>query len=124
MKVKPDAADDPVLIGELAALTGATRRALRYYEEQHLLVPDRDRNGYRRYPRSSVVRVHQIRGLLDAGFSSDIIGRLLPCTVGVPPSVDLCPSVVAEMRTVLDAVESQLGELDRRRRSIRALLGE
>jgi DNA-binding transcriptional MerR regulator len=32
-----------VLIGELSARTGVSRRALRYYEEQSLLVPERDR---------------------------------------------------------------------------------
>lgn len=36
-------------IGELARRTGVSVRALRYYEEQGLLVPARAANGYREY---------------------------------------------------------------------------
>ncbi|WP_440590039.1 MerR family DNA-binding transcriptional regulator [Mycolicibacterium hodleri] len=34
-------------IGELAERTGASRRLLRYYEEQGLITPSRAVNGYR-----------------------------------------------------------------------------
>ena len=54
-------------IGELADRTGVSRRLLRYYEEQGLLVPSRADNGYREYGESHVDVVRQIAGLLDAG---------------------------------------------------------
>jgi DNA-binding transcriptional MerR regulator len=70
---------DPVLIGELADRTGTSRRLLRYYEEQGLLISSRSPNGYRDYAESSVDRVLQVRGLLDAGLPTRVIKQILPC---------------------------------------------
>ena len=36
-------------IGELSRRTGVPARLLRYYEEQDLMHPERDSNGYRSY---------------------------------------------------------------------------
>ena len=66
-------------IGELAQLTDTQTRLLRYYEEQGLIVPRRLPNGYREYDDYLVNRVIQIRGLLDAGLPTRIIGQILPC---------------------------------------------
>jgi DNA-binding transcriptional MerR regulator len=65
-------------IGELGRRTGVPVRLLRYYEEQDLLHPERDHNGYRRYAAADVYRVQQIRGLLDSGLTTEIIRRILP----------------------------------------------
>ncbi|GAB17292.1 putative MerR family transcriptional regulator [Gordonia effusa NBRC 100432] len=111
-----------MLIGELAGRTGVTRRALRYYEEQQLLLPERHGNGYRHYHESAVVKVKQIRALLDAGFTSQTVARLLPCAVDTPPVIDLCPDVAAEMNLVLAGINTQLDELARQRESIEGLL--
>ncbi|QNK80507.1 MerR family transcriptional regulator [Nakamurella sp. PAMC28650] len=59
-----------MLIGELAERAGTSSRALRYYELQGLMESARSGNGYRTYDSASVLRVRQIRGLLDAGFST------------------------------------------------------
>ncbi|MEU5031192.1 MerR family transcriptional regulator [Streptomyces milbemycinicus] len=58
-------------IGELAHATGTTTRALRYYEEQGLLRPDRSTNGYRSYGDDAVRVVENIRLLLAAGLTTD-----------------------------------------------------
>ncbi|MES4901512.1 MULTISPECIES: MerR family transcriptional regulator [unclassified Streptomyces] len=58
-------------IGELARATGTTTRALRYYEEQGLLRPDRSTNGYRSYGDEAVRVVGNIRLLLAAGLTTD-----------------------------------------------------
>lgn len=52
---------------------------LRYYEEQGLISPRRSDNGYRVYDEYLVDRVLKIRGLLDAGIPTRIIGDMLPC---------------------------------------------
>lgn len=65
-------------IGELSRLSGVAPRLLRYYEEQGLMRPERDSNGYRRYGDAEIDRVRQIRGLLDAGLTTEIIRRILP----------------------------------------------
>jgi DNA-binding transcriptional MerR regulator len=60
-----------VLIGELAAQTETTTRALRYYEEQGLLESDRTPSGYRIYSPDAVTRVRNVRDLLASGFTID-----------------------------------------------------
>ncbi|WP_454853839.1 MerR family transcriptional regulator [Promicromonospora soli] len=66
-------------IGELAERTGVPRRMLRYYEEQGLITPRRLHNGYREYDEYLVDRVMKVRGLLDSGIPTRIIGDMLPC---------------------------------------------
>lgn len=64
-------------IGELAARTGVSPRALRHYESQKLIESTRQANGYRDYPAASLQRVLWIRELLDCGFSTRQIHGLL-----------------------------------------------
>ncbi|MBY4208075.1 MerR family transcriptional regulator [Rhodococcus fascians] len=66
-------------IGELATRTGVPARMLRYYEAQELIRPVRLHNGYRDYDDYLVERVVRIRGLLDAGIPTRVIGDILPC---------------------------------------------
>ncbi|WP_193103555.1 MerR family transcriptional regulator [Brachybacterium sp. FME24] len=66
-------------IGELTKRTGVPTRMLRYYEEQGLITPRRLDNGYREYDDYLVNRVRKIRGLLDSGIPTRIIGDMLPC---------------------------------------------
>ena len=57
-------------IGELAKLSGASERALRFYEERGLISPGRDaRNGYRRYVAKDVDRLQEILLLRSMGVS-------------------------------------------------------
>ena len=66
-------------IQEVAAETGLTPRAIRYYEELGLLSPvARSEGAYRLYDAEDVARLRFIRGLRDdAGFSLAEIGQLL-----------------------------------------------
>ncbi|MFG2177404.1 MerR family transcriptional regulator [Streptomyces abikoensis] len=66
-------------IGELSARTGASRRSLRYYEEQGLLVSSRSPSGQRHYEDEHVQRVRLIQAFLAAGMSSGIIAEMAPC---------------------------------------------
>lgn len=66
-------------IGELARLTGVSARSLRYYEQQGLMHSTRSVGGQRHYAATEVERVEIIRRLFDAGLSSKVIARLLPC---------------------------------------------
>lgn len=54
-------------VGELAGRTGASPRALRYYEERGLLRARRRRNGYREFDEAAVALVTTIRDLVGAG---------------------------------------------------------
>ena len=79
----PDDAVDPAApllrINEVAAETGLTTRAIRYYEEIGLLAPaGRSDGDYRLYDASDLDRLQFIRSLRDdAGFSLAQIGQLL-----------------------------------------------
>jgi DNA-binding transcriptional MerR regulator len=66
-------------IGELSARTGASRRSLRYYEQQGLLVSTRSPSGQRCYDDDHVRRVTLIQLFLAAGMSSRTIATLVPC---------------------------------------------
>jgi DNA-binding transcriptional MerR regulator len=68
-----------VKISELSTRTGVAARMLRYYEEQGLITPQRLANGYRDYDSYLVDRVSKIRGLVDCGVPTRIIGEILPC---------------------------------------------
>ena len=76
----PAAAPERLLrIQEVAADTGLTPRAIRYYEELGLLAPAARSDGaYRLYDTEDLDRLRFIRGLRDdAGFSLAQIGQLL-----------------------------------------------
>ena len=76
----PAAAPERLLrIQEVAADTGLTPRAIRYYEELGLLAPAaRSEGSYRLYDAEDLERLRFIRGLRDdAGFSLTEIGQLL-----------------------------------------------
>src|SRR6266567_4247753 len=94
-------------IGELSRLTGVPARLLRYYEEQRLLRPERDSNGYRVYDAADVYRVEQIRGLLDSGLTTEIIRRILTfleCGIHLPAQC-----LTAETTELLER-EERLGQ--------------
>ena len=77
----PIAPDEPALlrIQDVAAETGLTTRAIRYYEEIGLLEPAARSDGaYRLFDASDLERLRFIRSLRDdAGFSLAQIGQLL-----------------------------------------------
>jgi DNA-binding transcriptional MerR regulator len=109
-------------IGELARRTGATTRALRYYEERGLLGSGRGANGYRDYGPEAVARVHNIRRLLEAGLTSDDIRELGGCLdrdLGHEPP---CDDAIARYEHRLAAVERRIDGLLDVHRSLRSQL--
>ncbi|GAA3881946.1 MerR family transcriptional regulator [Saccharothrix violaceirubra] len=109
-----------MLIGELAALTGTSRRLLRYYEEQGLLASTRAANGYREYDERFVDRVRQIRGLLDAGLPTRIIRQILPC-LDKPRIIhfpDATPEMLATLEHELSRMTERIEFLTRNRNAI------
>ncbi|UGT56341.1 MerR family transcriptional regulator [Nocardia asteroides] len=120
MKVK----GETVHIGELSRLSGVKAHQLRYYEAQGLLEPDRTTTGYRVYDPTDVVKVKQIRHLLDAGLSTDDIAYLLPCATGEGPELAGCPELLAAMRTRLRRLDDQLDTLTRSRQALAHYIDE
>ena len=107
-------------IGELACRTEVPARLLRYYEDQGLLTPDRQGNGYRDYAPDDVPRVLQIRGLIDAGVPTAIIREILPCLED-PATIrlrDPAPEVVAALERRRDQMDARIQCLARNRDAI------
>jgi MerR family transcriptional regulator, copper efflux regulator len=101
-----------VRIGELAALVGASTRALRYYEQQGLLSSTRDDNGYRQYDEGALVRVRNIRDLLDVGLTTeDVRGFLEQGCLERP--LARTPRCTGERDTIRNRLESLDGRISR-----------
>ena len=95
-------------IGELSGRTGVPARLLRYYEEQGLLHPERDGSGYRSYSEADAGRVGQVRGLLEAGLTTEIIRRILPfldCGIHLPAQC-----LTADTARLLEREAERLGQ--------------
>ena len=65
-------------IGMFAAMNHVTVKALRFYEEQGLLIPAliHPETGYRYYTLSQMAVLHQITALKQAGFTLEEIARI------------------------------------------------
>lgn len=110
-----------MLIGDLSRRTGVAARLLRYYEEQGLLCPERDSNGYRVYEVDAPYVVARIRGMLAAGLSTDAIRELLPCTTGDGLGIDYCPEVMQTIGEHLDQLDTDIADLQRQRATLASI---
>lgn len=66
-------------IGEVAARTGVATSALRFYEDEGLLAPERTAAGHRRYPRELLRRVSFIRAAQEVGITLSEVRAALAC---------------------------------------------
>lgn len=94
-------------IGELARAAGVSTRALRYYEEQQLIISDRSPSGQRHYSEDAVDRVRWIQTLYAAGLNSKTIVDLLPSVhTGIASA-----SVAERLAVERDRIDSQVRDL-------------
>ncbi|MEV6555704.1 MerR family transcriptional regulator [Nocardia sp. NPDC051756] len=105
-------------IGELAAKTGVSVRALRYYEEHQLLGATRSASGQRHYPDHAVVRVEMIQRMYSAGLSSKTILDILPCMSTGSATPELAERFAAER----DRLDRQIRDLIRTRDELDAMI--
>ncbi len=98
-------------IGELAARTGCTAEAIRYYEREGVVPrPARAGSGrYRRYTTADVERLAFLRRARDLGFSLDEVQALLSFSDGDPKQS--CSDVDTLARAHLQQVEAKLAQL-------------
>jgi DNA-binding transcriptional MerR regulator len=64
-------------ISVVAELTGVSQQALRGYEENGLVTPDRTDGGTRRYSREDVGRINEIAALLETGLNHEGVAQVL-----------------------------------------------
>jgi DNA-binding transcriptional MerR regulator len=96
-------------IGELSARTGASRRSLRYYEQQGLLVSARSPSGQRYYDDEHVQRVALIQVFLAAGMPSRSIAQMVPCMT--EPNMDRARQALAAMNQERNRLSSTIDGL-------------
>ncbi len=111
-------------IGEVAARTGVTQRALRFYEEKGLLhPPERMEGGFRRYSEDDVTRIEFVKKLQDLlGFTLSEIKEMVEAEelrqqVIASRHADPNPGLSARLGRagrILDALQRQLDVVDRK----------
>ncbi|MBT2412352.1 MerR family transcriptional regulator [Streptomyces sp. ISL-12] len=109
-------------IGELSARTGVSRRSLRYYEEQGLLVSSRSPSGQRYYDEGHVERVALIQAFLGAGLSSGTIATMVPCMA--EPSASRAERALEVMGRERDRLSSAIESLTAARTALDRLIDE
>jgi DNA-binding transcriptional MerR regulator len=64
-------------ISVVSELTGVSQQALRGYEDNGLVTPDRTDGGTRRYSRDDVDRINEIAALLETGLNHEGVAQVL-----------------------------------------------
>jgi MerR family transcriptional regulator, redox-sensitive transcriptional activator SoxR len=96
-------ANDIVSIGALAARTGVSISAIRFYETKGLIAPFRSSGKQRRYLRSDIRRLSFIRIAQAMGLSIEDIGvELSKLPHGRTPTVTDWANISTAMRAMLD----------------------
>jgi DNA-binding transcriptional MerR regulator len=103
-------------IGDLAAETGVTHRALRLYEDQGLLAPQRIGNQriYSHRDRARLILVLRGKRL---GFSLADIKEMLEL-------YDVDPEHLEQLRATLEKTEARIVELEHQQQAVAQTLGE
>lgn len=109
-------------IGELSDRSGASPRAIRYYEELGLLRAERRHNGYREFDDASVQSVMTIRALFQLGFTSELVAQVLPCTTDAGPVAADCGALMRRIAEIRDDMDAKARRLDATRDELTAFL--
>jgi len=106
-------------IGDLATRAGVSVRALRYYEEQGLLVAERSTGGHRHFPESAVAQVEMIQQFFAAGVPSRVIQGILPSL----DSGTATAEVLALLRAEQERLSRRAADLSAAQERLAAIIG-
>ncbi|AIY00120.1 peroxidoxin containing protein [Arthrobacter sp. PAMC 25486] len=104
-----------MLIGELAAKSATTIKAVRYYELLGLVVPKRQCNGYRHYSDDDLRKVQEIRELAQHGINPAKAKPFLECLDAGHRHSDECPASLAAYRDSITELDHAIASLTSRR---------
>jgi DNA-binding transcriptional MerR regulator len=99
---------------------GVQPSAVRFYERQGLITPERLANGYRVYGQDAANALHFICRAKSLGFSLDQIREILDIR---RQNAAPCACVKEIVERNLAEVERKLGELSRLRRELKGIAG-
>jgi len=101
-------------IGKLAALSGASRKAIRHYESLGLLPPARRKGSYRVYSERDVFLVHMIKHAQTFGFSLAELRELVAATAHKPRfPLKIATDLIVRKRAALRQSVVEIRALDR-----------
>jgi MerR family transcriptional regulator, redox-sensitive transcriptional activator SoxR len=97
-------ADDVMLIGDMAARTGLSVSAIRFYEAKGLIAPIRSPGGQRRFRRADIRRLSFIRIAQQLGLTiEEIAAELGRLPSGRTPTAEDWARISRSIRASLDA---------------------
>jgi MerR family transcriptional regulator, copper efflux regulator len=109
-------------IGQVAKTSGVAAKTIRYYEEIGVLpAPSRAASGYRLYDQPGVERLRFIRRARALGLPLQQLKTLMG-TLSSDPHPAFRPRLRALVRTQLDAVTTQIAELEGLRQQLEQIL--
>ncbi|MCQ9131839.1 MULTISPECIES: MerR family transcriptional regulator [Streptomyces] len=115
MTVTHGAAERLMRIGEVARGAGVSVRAVRYYEQQGLLIAERSPSGQRLYRQDAITLVRFFQQMFTAGLTSRTIAELLPCWDSGHTDAEQRALLRAErdrMQAKIDDLQAALDRLD------------
>lgn len=95
--------------GQLAKKLGITTEAIRFYEQQQLIQPERAANGYRQYNQESIDKIKFILHAKEVGLSISDIQELL--SIRIKPEQHTCQEVKNITHAKLAEIEQKLSQL-------------
>ncbi|MEU1541051.1 MerR family transcriptional regulator [Actinacidiphila glaucinigra] len=107
------AAERLIRIGEVARGAGVSVRAVRYYEQQGLLIAERSPSGQRLYRQEAIVLVRFFQQMFAAGLTSRRITELLPCWVSGHTDAEQRAMLRAERERIRGKIDDLQAALDR-----------
>ncbi|MFE2628540.1 MerR family transcriptional regulator [Streptomyces sp. NPDC059374] len=108
MSATPDSTERLIRIGEVARGAGVSVRAVRYYEQQGLLTPERSPSGQRLYRQDAIAMVRFFQQMYAAGLTSRRITELLPCWEAGHTDADQR----AMLRVERERIQARIDELE------------
>ncbi|WP_217250971.1 MerR family DNA-binding transcriptional regulator [Streptomyces sp. AC602_WCS936] len=115
MTVTVAAAERLIRIGQVAQGAGVSVRAVRYYEQQGLLIAERSPSGQRLYRQDAIPLVRFFQQMFAAGLTSRRITELLPCWDSGHTDAEQRAMLRAERERIqakIDDLQAVLGRLD------------
>ena len=108
-------------IGKLAARTGLSVSAIRFYEAKGLITPERNRGGQRRFERADIRRLSFIMIMQQLGFSlKEIISIMASLPDKRTPTKKDWEKISKEIKICIDA---QITQLEQTRANLDGCIG-
>ena len=98
-------------IGDVADAVSTTIRAIRYYEEEGLIIPLRSEGGTRLYSQRHIDRLHAILRLAENGFPLAIIKTLAKTRQQHRTGNDSQEAISKQLDEMLEDIHSRVKEL-------------